>query len=411
MPSHLTIDGCMTRIGLIKEGKTPADNRVSLTPAQCKWIHKNAPHVQLVAQSSSARCFSDKEYQLAGVEVKDDVSDCDILLGIKEVPVEQLLPGKTYLFFSHTKKKQPHNQHLLRAVLDKNIRLVDYECLEHEDGQRIIGFGFFAGVVGAHNGMMAYGERTGLFKLYRVYKQLSFRELIHNYFGLRLPNVKIAVAGSGRVAHGILEIMNLMGIHEVEPEDYLKRRFSYPVYTQLKGAELYRNKATGKYTRMEFHEHPDEYECKFLPYAEQTDILMNGVYWEKNVPRLFEKEDAKSDGFIIQTIADITDDANGSVPINVGDQTIEDPVYGIDKITLEKTAPYLNTSIDIMAVGNLPNELPRDASRYFGEQLIKHVLEDLVGNGSDIIDRATMAKDGKLTKQFEYLQDYSEGLI
>jgi saccharopine dehydrogenase (NAD+, L-lysine forming) len=401
----------MTTIGLIREGKTPADNRVALTPAQCKWIHKNSSEVRVVVQSSASRCFSDREYQSAGIEVKEEVSDCDILMGIKEVPVDELIPGKTYLFFSHTKKKQPHNQPLLRAVLDKKITLVDYECLEHEDGQRIIGFGFFAGVVGAHNGMMAYGNRTGLFKLERVYKQRSFRELIHNYFGLRLPNVKIAVTGSGRVAHGILEIMNLMGIHEVEPEDYLKRRFSYPVYTQLKGADLYRHKEKGTYSRMDFHEQPENYECKFLPHASQTDILMNGVYWDKTVPRLFNIEDAKEDQFIIQTIADITDDANGSVPINVGDQTIEDPVYGVDKSTLEKTAPYLPNSIDIMAVGNLPNELPRDASRYFGEQLIKFILEDLVGNGSDLINRATMAKDGQLTKDFEYLSDYTEGIV
>lgn len=399
----------MTRIGLIREGKIPADNRVALTPAQCKWVHKNSAHVKIVAQSSSYRCFSDREYLSAGVEVKEDISDCDILLGIKEVPIDQLMDNKTYLFFSHTKKKQPHNQKLIRSILNKKIRLIDYECLEHEDGQRIIGFGFFAGVVGAHNGMMAYGNRTGLFKLDRVYKQRSFRELIHNYFGLRLPNVKIAITGSGRVAHGILEIMNLMGIHEVEPDDYLKRRFSYPVYTQLKGADLYRNKTTGGYNRLEFHDHPELYECTFLPYIAQTDILMNGVYWDKAVPRLFEKPDALSDNFIIQTISDITDDANGSVPINLGDQTIEDPIYGIDKKTLEKTAPYLETSIDIMAVGNLPNELPRDASRYFGEQLIKHVLEDLVGNGSAIIDRATMAKDGDLTSHFEYLRDYVSG--
>ena len=397
------------RIGLIREGKIPADNRVSLTPAQCKWIQKNAPQIQIAVQSSTNRCFSDREYLSAGTDVTEDMRDCDILLGIKEVPVDQLIPGKTYLFFSHTKKKQLHNQPLLRAILDKKIRLVDYECLEHEDGQRIIGFGFFAGIVGAHNGMMAYGNRTGLFKLDRVYKQRSFRELIHNYFGLRLPNVKIAVTGSGRVAHGILEIMNLMGIHEVEPEDYLKRRFSYPVYLQLKGAELYKHKLTGKYSRMDFHEKPEEYTCKFLPYAEQTDILMNGVYWEKSVPRLFEKEDVKAENFIIQTIADITDDANGSVPINVGDQTIEDPIYGIDKTTLEKTTPYLKNSIDIMAVGNMPNELPRDASRYFGEQLIKHVLEDLVGNSSAIIDRATIATEGRLTEPFTYLQDYVAG--
>jgi saccharopine dehydrogenase (NAD+, L-lysine forming) len=398
----------MIKIGLIREGKTPADNRVALTPSQCKWIFKNTADIKICVQSSDSRCFSDREYQMAGAEVTEDLSDCDILFGIKEVPVEQLLPGKTYLFFSHTKKKQPHNQKLLKAILYKKITLIDYECLEHDDGQRIIGFGFFAGIVGAHNGMMAYGNRTGLFKLDRVYKQRSFRELIHNYFGLKLPNVKIAVTGSGRVAHGILEIMNLMGIHEVEPDDYLVRRFSYPVYTQLKGSELYEHKQTGKYSRLNFHEYPDEYNCKFLPYAAQTDILMNGVYWDKTVPRLFEKENVKEENFIIQTIADITDDANGSVPINLGDQTIEDPVYGIDKTSLEKTAPYLPNSIDIMAVGNLPNELPRDASRYFGEQLIKFVLEDLIQGGSAIIEKATIAKNGKLTEHFKYLKDYAE---
>lgn len=401
----------MMKIGLIREGKTPADNRVALTPAQCKWIHKNSSTVQVVAQRSANRCFSDREYESAGVQLCEDMSDCDVLLGIKEVPHQMLIPGKTYLFFSHTKKKQPHNQPLLRALLDKKIRLIDYECLEHEDGQRIIGFGFFAGVVGAHNGMMAYGKRTGLYTMERVYKQRSFRELIHTYFGLRLPNVKIAVTGSGRVAHGILEIMNLMGIHEVEPDDYLVRRFAYPVYTQLKGADLYRHTITGKYNRSDFHEHPEAYECIFQPYTAQTDILMNGVYWDKQVPRLFSREAVQNESFIIQTIADITDDENGSVPINLGDQTIEDPVYGVDRNSLIKTAPYGKDCIDIMAVGNLPNELPRDASRYFGEQLIKHVLEDLVGNGSAIIERATMAKDGQLTAPYDYLRDYAEGKV
>lgn len=399
----------MKKIALIREGKIPADNRVALTPAQCKWIHKTYPGIKVLAEASPGRCFSDREYEMAGVEIRKDLSDCDFLLGIKEVPVNNLLPGKTYCFFSHTKKKQPQNQPLLKAVLDKKIRLIDYECLEHEDGQRIIGFGFFAGVVGAHNGIMAYGERTGLYKLDRVYKQRSFRELIHAYFGLRLPNVKVAVTGSGRVAHGILEVMNLMGILEVEPDDYLKRRFSYPVYTQLKGADLYEHKHTGKYNREDFHTHPEDYKCRFLPYASQTDILMNGVYWDKNVPRLFEKEDIQQDDFIIQTISDITDDTNGSVPINLGDQTIENPVYGVDRKGFEKTAPFLKSSVDVLAVGNLPNELPRDASRYFGEQLIKFVLEDLLGSGSEILDRATIAKNGELTGHFEYLKEYAEG--
>lgn len=218
----------MLTIGLIREGKIPADNRVAFTPAQCKWIHKNSDAVKIIVQHSSNRCFTDKEYEAAGIEVAEDISGCDILFGIKEVPVEQLIPGKTYLFFSHTKKAQPHNQKLFRAIIKNNNTLIDYECLTHEDGQRILGFGFFAGVVGAHNGMMAYGNRTGLFKLNRVYQQKDYRNLIHTYFGLKLPKVKIAVTGSGRVAHGVLEIMNLLGIHEVEPFDYLHKQFEYP---------------------------------------------------------------------------------------------------------------------------------------------------------------------------------------
>jgi alanine dehydrogenase len=397
----------MKTIGLIREGKIPADNRVALTPAQCKWLMKHYPGLKIVAQKSPHRCFTEYEYKRAGVETIEDMSGCDILLGIKEVPVQDLISGKTYLFFSHTKKKQPHNQRLMQAIIKKGITLIDYECLEHEDGQRIIGFGFFAGVVGAHNGMMAYGNRTGNFNLGRVYQQKSFQELIHSYFGLKIPNVKIAVTGSGRVAHGILEIMNLMGIIEVEKEEYLSRDFSYPVYIQLKSGDLYQHQEDGTYNREHFHQNPQQYRSLFKDYTGQTDILMNGVYWEPGIPRLFQKEDVYAPGFKIQVIADITDDKNGSVPINLGDQTIEDPVYGVDRYTLIKTPPYLPDSIDIMAVGNLPNELPRDASRYFGEQLIKYVLPDLLGSGSPIIQRATITCNGTLTPAYCYLKDYA----
>ncbi|HEY8388383.1 MAG TPA: NAD(P)-dependent oxidoreductase [Parasegetibacter sp.] len=397
----------MLKIGLIKEGKKPEDNRVALTPAQCKWIQKQDPNIKIIAQSSPTRCFSDEEYKRAGVEVKEDLQECDIILGIKEVPAEWLLEGKTYLFFSHTKKEQPHNRHLFQSILRKNITLIDYECLEHEDGQRIIGFGFFAGIVGAHNGMMVYGRKTGKFDLVRVYQQKDFKELIHTYFGLRIPSIKIAVTGSGRVAHGILEVMNLMGIHETEPEDYLRRSYPYPVYTQLKGADLYRHGENGSYNREHFHSNPEEYVCKFLPYAKHTDILMNGIYWEERIPRLFNKKDIKDPSFRISVISDITDDAYGSVPVNYGEQSIEDPVYGVNRTTLEKTAPYLPDSIDVVAVGNLPNELPRDASRYFGEQLIKFVLEDLVRGGSDLIEKATMVKKGQLTEPYSYLKNYA----
>jgi saccharopine dehydrogenase (NAD+, L-lysine-forming) len=399
----------MLKIGLIREGKIPQDNRVALTPLQCKWVQENKD-ISITVQTSQIRCYTDVEYKNLGIEVKEDLSDCDILFGIKEVPLDMLIPEKTYFIFSHTRKLQPYNQKLLQAILAKKITLIDYECLEHEDGTRLIGFGFFAGVVGAHNGMMAYGNRTGNFSLGRVYEKKNFQELIHTYFGLKIPLIKIAVTGSGRVAHGILEIMNLMEIHEAEPDEYKTTHFSYPVYVHLKGENLYVNKLTGKYNRKEFHEHPERYQCLFSDYLSETDILLNGVYWQQNIPRLFEMEDMKSESFRIKTIADISDDRNGSVPCNLGDNTMEDPVYGVDKITGARTAPYLPQSVDIMAVGNLPNELPRDASRYFGEQLIKFILDDLISGGSKIIEDATIVKNGKLTPDYQYMHSYADQL-
>ncbi|MEO6548435.1 MAG: NAD(P)-dependent oxidoreductase [Ferruginibacter sp.] len=397
----------MLTIGLIREGKVPADNRVALTPAQCKWVHKNVPEMQVKAQHSDIRCYSDKEYESAGVKVSEDMSDCDILMGIKEVPIQMLITDKTYLFFSHTKKLQPYNQPLLKAILQKKITLIDYECLEHIDGTRIIGFGFFAGIVGAHNAMLAYGNRTGEYQLQRVFSVNSFQKLIHTYFGLKVPNIKIVVTGSGRVAHGVLEIMNLLGIHEVEADEYTGRNFTYPAYVHLKGADLYKHTLTGQYKREDFHQHPEEYTCKFSKYIPCTDILINGVYWDAAIPRLFELEDMRLDDFRITTIADITDDVAGSVPCNLGDAIIDDPVYGVDRNTFNRTAPYLPHSVDVMAVGNLPNELPRDASRYFGEQLIKFVLDDIRKGGSETIRKATIAQEGKLTHDYAYMSDYA----
>ena len=252
---------------------------------------------------------------------------------------------------------------------------------------------------------MAFGNRTGLFQLPRVYQCKDYRSLIHHYFGLKLPNIKIAVTGSGRVAHGIIEVMNLMGVHEVEADEYLEKKFSYPVYVQLKGADLYTHQENKTYKREHFHQNPTEYRSRFLPYTKCTDILMNGVYWDENIPRLFELTDV-NERFVTTTIADITDDEHGSVPLNLGDQTIENPVYGVDKKTFLKTEPYLPSSIDIVAVGNLPNELPRDASRYFGEQLLKYILGDILNGASDIITRATIINQGKLTKEFSYLENY-----
>lgn len=399
------------RIGLIREEKIPEDNRVAFTPRQCKWIQDHYRMIQIIVQPSPIRCFHDNEYAEEGIELREDMSNCDILMGIKEVPVDKLLPCKTYLIFSHTRKKQPHNQKLMQAFIEKGITLVDYECLTHEDGQRIIGFGFFAGVVGAHNGLLAYGEKTGLFHFKPVHQYHDFKELAESYFGTKLPPLKIVATGSGRVAAGILEVMGLLGIKDVPAEEFLISDYKYPVYTQLKAGELYLRKKDKVYNREDFHRHPENYECKFLPFITAADILMNGIYWTENMPRLFGWHDLEKKQFRIKVIADITNDANGSVPCNVGDSTIKDPVYGIDRFTREKRPAFLQDTIDMMCVGNLPNELPRDASKYFGEQIVKYVLDDLIKETSlhedTIIERATIIKEGELTSPFAYLKDYA----
>ncbi len=397
----------MPVLGLIKEGKVPSDNRVALTPKQCKWFMGQYPDWDIIVESSDTRCYLDREYQKEGIKVVADISRADIILGIKEVPIQQLIPNKTYLYFSHTKKAQPHNQALFHAMMDRKITLIDYECLEHEDGQRLIGFGFFAGVVGAHNGIMAYGNRTKEFHLGRVKEVKDYLDLIHTYFGLKLPAIKIAITGSGRVAHGILEIMNLLDVQQVEPEEYVSRHYAYPVYVHLKGKDLYAHKESGNYDRYDFHTNPQNYKCKFNNYLTTTHILMNGVYWEPGIPSLFTIEELKGDNVILSTIADITDDYKGSVPINLGDATSDDPVYGVNLYTMEKTNPYFPGNVDLMAVGNLPNELPRDASRFFGEQLIKYVIPDLIGVGNSIIDNATILIKGNLTEAFAYLKQYA----
>lgn len=399
----------MLKIGLIREEKKPPDYRVPLTPLQCADLHELFPEIDLVVEPSTNRCFSNEEYMNAGIKLQKDLTDCDILLGVKEVPVDKLLPGKTYFFFSHTKKKQDYNQNLMHSLIEKKIRMIDYEALTYEDGTRIIGFGFFAGVVGAHNGLLTFGKKHDLFHLAPANACKDMEAMMNQYRDIKLPPIKIALTGSGRVAAGLLEIMHHWDVESIEPEDFLKKEFNYPVYTLLKGSDLYENKTSNNYERDEFHHHPELYKCKFKPFTKTTDILMNGIYWDEKIDRLFEKEEVSKPEFKISVIADVTCDINGSVPINIGASTIADPVYGIDRQSFRRTTPFQNTkeTIDLMTVDNLPNELPRDASRHFGEHIIKYILPELLAAKSTILDGATICKNGKLTSSFEYLSSYA----
>ncbi len=385
------------------------DERVPLTPKQCRMIMDQDADVQILVEASPTRCFADADYVAEGVTVTEDLSGCDILLGVKEVPVDYLMPGKTYFFFSHTKKKQPHNQGLMHALIAKKVRMIDYECLTHSDAQRILGFGMYAGIVGAHNGLLTYGRKWGLYELPAAHMVRSYADLLQAYERVKLPNVKIVVTGSGKVASGVLDVMRQLDIEEVEPMDYLTHQYEYPVFTHLKGGDLYARKDNNLFHRDDFHANPEAYKCLFSAYVNQTDILMNGIYWEKRIARLFEKEDIRRNDWRISVIADISCDVDGSVPITVDSTTIAEPVFGIDRASGHRVAPYANTrdTIDVMAVDNLPNELPRDASQYFGVHFEKYVLPELKKEKSDILQRATICENGRLTQRYEYMADYA----
>ena len=397
------------RIGLIRERKIPADERVAFTPRQCVHVQAFFPGVKIVVAPSPIRCFKDEEYLAMGIEMNEDLSDCDVLVGIKEVPVEYLLPGKRYMFFSHTKKKQPHNRKMMQALIAREVEMIDYECLVHADEQRILGFGYFAGIVGAYNGLRTYGLKHGLYQVQPAHELLRYERILEEYDDLPLPNVKIALTGSGKVASGVMDLLTRLDVTNVEPEDFVSHSFDYPVFTQLKGADLYVRKDNGLFHRDDFHANPEQYRCLFSNYISQSDLLMNGIYWDARIPRLFEKEDAKRFDWRLSVIADITCDVEGSVPLNMDACTIQNPVYGVHRQTLERMEAYQHDAeiVDIMAVDNLPNELPRDSSKYFGAHLEKFVLPELLKEESAILERATICKDGRLTPRFAYLADYA----
>ncbi|HET8962690.1 MAG TPA: NAD(P)-dependent oxidoreductase [Chitinophagales bacterium] len=395
------------KLGIIREGKFPPDSRVAITPEQCKLIQHRFPEIEITVQLSHGRCFNDTEFTAGGFPVKEDISDCDVLIGVKEVPIELLIPNKTYLFFAHVIKKQAHNKPLIRALLDKKIRMIDYECLRDEDGNRVIAFGRWAGIVGAYNAFYTWGKRSGDFSLKRAKDYKDYKALKHAYTKIILPPIKIVLTGTGRVAQGSMEVLNALKIQQVSNSDFLTTKYPHPVFTVLDTNAIYDRISDGGYERKEFHMKPELYKSIFLPYAKQCDIMINAIYWNPKAARLFEKSDMHHPDFKIQVIADISCDVNGGVPATLNNTTINEPVFGYNIHTDQATAPYETDTIDIMAIDNLPNELPRDASEEFGNLLINNVIAELLKLESRMIYEATICADGKLNTPYLYLKEYA----
>ena len=397
-------------VGLLREGRTPPDRRVALTPKKCVELQATYPGVRVRVQPSPDRAYADQEYRDLGIEVAEDLQPCDLLLGVKEIPIEALLPGKTYLFFSHTVKRQPHNRELLRAVLRLGITLIDYELLTNAAGERVVAFGHWAGIVGAYNGLLTYGRKHGLYDLKPAYQCVDMDDMQEEFFKIKhLPPIKIAVTGSGRVAGGALEVLDKMGLRQVSVHDYLHRDFREPVYVQLRSRDYHRRRDGHAWDTAHFHAHPEAYDSDFARFLPLTDLLIACAYWHPAAPRLFAEADTQEPDFKITTIADVTCDVDGSIPLTKRSSTIAEPAFDYNPATGDLGAPYSSpANITLMAVDNLPCELPRNASRDFGRQLLDNVLPHLVGDDAEgIIARATIARGGQLTERYQYLSDYA----
>ena len=397
-------------IGLIKERKTPPDRRVVLSPQKAKEVQMQYQGLQFFVEPSDIRIFSDEAYAQQGLNLEHDLSSCDVLLGVKEVPIESLIPNKSYFFFSHTIKKQPYNRALLKAVLDKNIQLYDHEVITDTKGNRLIGFGRYAGLVGAYNGFRALGLRDHLFNLPKVESLPDLEALKHELNQIHIPNLKICLSGLGKVAKGAKEILDHLEIKQVGVEEYLDKSFQQPVYTMINVMDYNKRKDGQEGKLSEFFLDPTPYESDFMRFAKVTDYFIAGHFYGDNAPYLFTREDAKREDFKINLIADISCDIDGPVASTIRPSTIENPFYEYNPHTESEVAFDAEHTITVMAVDNLPCELPKDASEGFGDMFAKRVIPAFFNNDADgILERARMTKDGKLTPRYAYLQEFVEG--
>lgn len=396
------------KFGILREGKVPPDKRVPLTPEQCAHFKAGFTDVEIVVQPSPIRAFKDEAYVEAGITLQEDLSDCDVLLGVKEVNISDLISDKKYLFFSHTSKEQAYNRGLLQAVLDKRIQLIDYELLKNAERKRVTGFGRFAGIVGAYNGLMTLGKKTGSFDLKRVHECFDRKEMEEELKKVKLDqNTKIVLTGFGKVGYGAREIFELLPILEVGPDEFMSNTFDQPVFTHLETQDYYRNKSSNSYNKKEFYTQPEEYKAILNNYVERADMYISCHFWNNEAPKLLTQADIINSKNL-KVVADISCDIDDPIACTLRPSTIADPVYGYNSETHSEDDWKKEGNIAVMAVDNLPCELPKEASEDFGSQLINNVIPHLLnGDPEGRIFKASESNlEGKLNESFEYLTEY-----
>ncbi|MBI6121061.1 NAD(P)-dependent oxidoreductase [Salegentibacter maritimus] len=402
----------MIKFALIKEEKTPPDRRVVFSPNKLKEVVNRFPEASFKVQSSSIRVFSDQEYRNVGFEVSDDVSDCDVLLGVKEVPLPALIPNKKYFFFSHTIKKQAYNRDLLREILTNNIELYDHEVVVNQEGHRLIGFGRYAGLVGTYNGFRGIGLKENLYTLPKVESLTDLDAMLAELNNIKVPPIKIVLTGAGKVARGAKEVLDHLKIRELEVDAFLEFNGKDPVYCNIDVLDYNKRKDETKGSQAEFFKDPSGYESNFMRFARCSDFFISGHFYGDGAPVFFTAEDAKSKNFRIKYIADISCDINGPIASTIRPSTIAEPFYGYNAKNEIETDFRENDSILVMAVDNLPCELPKDASEGFGDMFMEHVIPAFFNNDKNaVLQRARITQNGKLTPRFSYLQDFVDGKL
>ena len=395
------------KFGIIKERKTPPDRRVVFSPSALLLVKKQFPNADFKVESSDIRVFTDAEYTEKGFEVSDNMDDCDVLLGVKEVPVEALIPNKKYFFFSHTIKKQAYNRKLLQACIDKNIELYDHETIVDANNTRLIGFGRYAGIVGAYNGIRAFGLKFELFSLPKAETLANQTALITQLKKPILPPIKIVLSGKGKVAFGAKEMLDGMKIKEVSVSDYLSKKYTYPVYTMIDVQDYNRHQSGIAFNKSEFYAHPEHFTSNFERFTTVSDIFMAGHFYGNGAPEILTREMLAAPNCKIKVVADISCDIDGPIACTLRASTIANPSYGYLASEHKEVDMFHPSAIVVMAVDNLPCELPKDASEGFGEMFLEHVIPAFFnGDASGVLARAKITENGKLSPRFDYLLSY-----
>lgn len=397
----------LIKLGILKETKTPPDKRVPLTPEQCEQVMQKFPEVKIYVERSDVRSYKDEEYSDMGIALVDKGSDCDILIAIKEVNIEALIPNKKYIFFSHTFKEQAYNRELLQAILEKKIQLIDYEMLIDKNGHRIIGFGKYAGIIGCYNAFLAYGKKHALYTLKPAHLCDDRAEIEGQLKFIQLPKVtKIVLTGFGRVGKGAREMVKLIGIKEVAPNSFLTKAYDEPVFTQL-NAEDYYAKSDGTTLDVEaFYANPKHSISTFNRYLKVANLYIPCHYWDSKALKIVTQKNLQASDCKTTVIADISCDIADPIASTLRPST--NPHYGYDPATGQEVDLMNLLAIGVVAVDSLLCELPKDASQEFGQELIEKIFPHLFGADPDnIILRASETDlNGNLMPDYSYLSDF-----